>query len=238
MNELIIASEPKTITTLEIAEMMEMKHYQILEKLEGTKTVKGIIPTLGDHKIMVSDYFIKSTYLTEQNKEMPCYALTKDGFTFVVMGFTGREANEWKIKYIKAFNEMEAALRNKDSISNTKKHLLRYQSNKKKIPNGYFSMIEEAIHWVILPLELDGKDLIEKCLPDSSLGQGFCLFLKDKGFDTDKLPTYRHTLDSGRIVNAKLYPDKIHHLFKEYARTWVDGNGKKYFQDRTKRLGN
>jgi len=44
--------------------MMETKHYQILEKLEGTKTVKGIIPTMTNHKIMVSDYFTESNIMS------------------------------------------------------------------------------------------------------------------------------------------------------------------------------
>lgn len=126
----------------------------------------------------------------------------------------------------------------KDNIANTKKHLKRYEVNKKNIPNGYFSMIEEAIYHVILPLELDGKDLIDKCLPDGSLGKGFCSFLKSKGFDTTQLPTYKHHFEDGRVVNANLYPDEVLQFFKQYLRTWVDGNGKKYFQNRVKRLGN
>nr|DAU09554.1 MAG TPA: regulatory protein [Caudoviricetes sp.] len=63
----------QTITTLEICEMLEMKHWQILRKLDGTKKVNGIIKILGDNKIVVSDYFIPSTYMTEQRREMPCY---------------------------------------------------------------------------------------------------------------------------------------------------------------------
>ena len=40
----------------------------------------------------------------------PCYNLTKDGFVLLVMGFTGKKAMEFKIKYIEAFNAMERAL--------------------------------------------------------------------------------------------------------------------------------
>jgi len=36
--------------------------------------------------------------------------MTRDGFTFLAMGFTGRRAAEWKVRYIEAFNAMEAAL--------------------------------------------------------------------------------------------------------------------------------
>ena len=61
MNNLINKKEIQTITSLEVAEMLGIKHYQVLEKLEGTKNIKGIIPTLTHHNFMVSDYFIEVT---------------------------------------------------------------------------------------------------------------------------------------------------------------------------------
>ena len=39
------------------------------------------------------------------------YYITRDGFMFLVMGFTGKTAAKWKEAYIKAFNEMEAKIR-------------------------------------------------------------------------------------------------------------------------------
>ena len=42
--------------------------------------------------------------------------MTRDGFTFLVMGFTGKKAAEWKEKYIAAFNEMEKALSQPDTM--------------------------------------------------------------------------------------------------------------------------
>lgn len=53
-------------------------------------------------------YFIFSEYQHEQNKQMyPEYLLTRDGFSLLVMGFTGQKALQWKLKYIEAFNQME-----------------------------------------------------------------------------------------------------------------------------------
>lgn len=46
------------------------------------------------------------------------YYMNRDGFSLLVMGFTGKKAIEWKIKFINAFNEMEKALRHpKISVS-------------------------------------------------------------------------------------------------------------------------
>ena len=54
--------------------------------------------------------FEQSNYTSLQNKELPCYEITRDGFAFLCMGFTGVESAKWKEKYITAFNQMESAL--------------------------------------------------------------------------------------------------------------------------------
>ena len=54
--------------------------------------------------------FAASSYLNEQGKEQPCYRMTRDGFVFLAMGFTGKDAAQWKEAYIDAFNRMEAEL--------------------------------------------------------------------------------------------------------------------------------
>lgn len=51
--------------------------------------------------------FAQSTYLNEQGHRQPCYQLTRDGFTMLAMGFTGKKAARFKEFYIKRFNEME-----------------------------------------------------------------------------------------------------------------------------------
>lgn len=54
--------------------------------------------------------FAESSYRDEQGKEQPCYRLTRDGFVFLAMGFTGKDAAQWKEAYITAFNNMEREL--------------------------------------------------------------------------------------------------------------------------------
>lgn len=54
--------------------------------------------------------FAQSSYRNEQGKEQPCYRLTRDGFVFLAMGFTGKDAAQWKEAYITAFNKMEQEL--------------------------------------------------------------------------------------------------------------------------------
>ena len=59
-------------------------------------------------KMVETPMFFKTTYVHEQNGQTyPMYLMNRDGFSLLVMGFTGAKALEWKLKYIEAFNEME-----------------------------------------------------------------------------------------------------------------------------------
>lgn len=126
MNKLTIFAEEnksgtKTITTLEIAEMMEIPHYEILRKLEGTTNADGsvkqigIIPVLTDGKIPVSDYFLLSSYKDASGKENRCYNVTKLGCDFLANKFTGEKGILFTARYVKRFDEMENKLKPKTS---------------------------------------------------------------------------------------------------------------------------
>ena len=54
--------------------------------------------------------FAASEYTDSTGRKLPAYRLTRDGFVFLAMGFTGKDAAQWKEAYINAFNRMEAEL--------------------------------------------------------------------------------------------------------------------------------
>lgn len=117
MNELLNRpTEQKTITTLEVAEMMEMRHQKVLEKLEGTADgkTKGIIPILSEHDFVLADYFQESTYTDMQGKPRKCYNVTRLGCDFLANKFTGEKGILFTARYVKRFNEMEQQLIPKD----------------------------------------------------------------------------------------------------------------------------
>ena len=58
-----------------------------------------------------SALFVLSNYKASNGKTNPMYLMNRDGFSLLAMGFTGKEALEWKLKYIDAFNKMEAKLK-------------------------------------------------------------------------------------------------------------------------------
>lgn len=55
--------------------------------------------------------FGNSSFKNEQGKEFPMFTMTKDGFSFLVMGYTGKKAAQFKEAYIRAFNKMEEEIR-------------------------------------------------------------------------------------------------------------------------------
>lgn len=54
--------------------------------------------------------FFHETTFEYRGQKFPEYLMNRDGFSLLVMGFTGKAALEWKLKYIAAFNEMEKKL--------------------------------------------------------------------------------------------------------------------------------
>lgn len=96
-----------TITTLEVAEMMEVPHSDLLKKLEGRKDRKGYIQILNEGQMSVVDYFLKSTYLDAKGEERPCYEVTRMGCDFLANKSTGEKGVLFTARYVKRFNEME-----------------------------------------------------------------------------------------------------------------------------------
>jgi Rha family phage regulatory protein len=112
MNDIISIENKEgtlVVSSREIAEHFEKEHDKVRRDI---KNLRESQPTkLG------SDFFIESTYLSDRGRNYPEYLLTRDGFSLLVMGFTGKKALEWKLKYIDAFNKMESALKNQNSLA-------------------------------------------------------------------------------------------------------------------------
>lgn len=89
-------------TTLDIAQHFSKRH----------DTVLRAVKNLDCSKEFTDRNFAASEYADSTGRKLPMFQITRDGFVFLCMGFTGAEAAKWKEAYINAFNEMEAALRN------------------------------------------------------------------------------------------------------------------------------
>lgn len=108
MEELINIKNDEAVTTsLQVATSFHKRHTHVLEK------IGQIIANDSTEKSV--QCFKLSSYIDESGKRNPMYYINRDGFAFLVMGFTGKKANEWKWRYIEAFNSMESILTEKKS---------------------------------------------------------------------------------------------------------------------------
>ena len=98
-NSLVMLLDDKAMTTsLKVAEMFGKAHRHILRDIE--RLIERGVPN-----------FEQTSYVHLQNgQEYRMFLMDRDGFSLLVMGFTGNKALAWKLKYIEAFNRMEAEL--------------------------------------------------------------------------------------------------------------------------------
>lgn len=103
MNNLVIMKDQQAVTTsLQVAENFDKNHQHVLRDLDALK--EGVQNW--------TDLFYEDTYTHPQNKqEYRMIYMNRDGFALLAMGFTGKKALEFKLKYIQAFNEMETQLK-------------------------------------------------------------------------------------------------------------------------------
>lgn len=103
MEQLVKLDESNHVITTSkmVADSFGKEHRQILDKVRKLLESQ---PEFGGAN------FCASFYASSQNKALPSFEMTRDGFTMIAMSLTGAKADAWKIKYINAFNRMEAQL--------------------------------------------------------------------------------------------------------------------------------
>lgn len=95
--------ERVAVTSLDVAETFGKEHKHVLRDIRE----------LACSEEFRQSNFGPSEYVNEQNKKQPMFVMTRDGFTLLVMGYTGDLAMKFKEAYIKQFNAMESTLQGK-----------------------------------------------------------------------------------------------------------------------------
>ena len=97
-----------TVSSMMVAEHFGKDHKDVLRKIRQT------ISELPKNTNYFNERnFAPVEYIDNKGEMRPAYNLTRDGFVLLVMGFTGKKAMAWKVKYINAFNAMEKAQKDK-----------------------------------------------------------------------------------------------------------------------------
>lgn len=109
MKELVYLSkkDEAVCSSLQVAEKFGKRHADVI------RAINNLLEN--DSTQNCVRCFTKSSYTDAKGEKRPMYVMNRDGFTFLVMGFTGNKANEWKWQYIKAFNKMEEFIKEKKS---------------------------------------------------------------------------------------------------------------------------
>lgn len=108
--EITIENEQPITTSRNVAENFEKEHKNVLRDIEKL---------LDEDRLSFEQMFSKGTEPDAYGREQKIYYMNRDGFTFLAMGFTGKEARKFKLAYIDQFNKMEESLNELYHVSET-----------------------------------------------------------------------------------------------------------------------
>lgn len=112
MNDIILSAQngEPVASSRQIAESFEKNHRDVLRAIDSLKEdVRNF-----------AQMFFETDTPDSYGRPQRTYLMTRDGFTLLAMGFTGKAALEWKLKYIAAFNAMEKELATKQLLPASK----------------------------------------------------------------------------------------------------------------------
>lgn len=187
MREIVLSmqSGEPVASSRQIAENFEKRHDHVMRDINA---IKKDVPNFGE-------MFYETTAPDSYGREQRAYLMNRDGFTLLAMGFTGKAALEWKLKYIAAFNEMEKKLDEQPRL--TRSQLL-------------------ATALIAAHEELEEKDKrIAELTPDAEFARAVCIadncrtatsIAKDYGLTAEKL-------------NKLLYSQRVQ--YKDSDGQWV-----------------
>ena len=135
MNEIVVVNcdgikvtyenDQMLVSSLEVSRNFQKEHKNVLQTINNLTAENSAAKNL----------FYESTY-ENRGKQYPMYLMNRDGFTLLAMGFTGKDALEWKLKYIQAFNEMEAKLNDPEFLVKRSMEYLEKRCNALLLENN------------------------------------------------------------------------------------------------------
>ncbi len=119
MNELVVMRNQQAVTTsLVVAQAFDKNHKEVMRAINNKISS-------AQNCAQYKNMFMESFYQDSSGKQNKMYYMNRDGFTFIAMGFTGRKADEFKLKYIQAFNAMEEQIRNQQRLPQSPTEMLK-----------------------------------------------------------------------------------------------------------------
>lgn len=101
-----IIDDKSMVDSREVANNFDKRHDNVLRDIENIK--KDVLN--------FEEMFLETKLPDSYGRSQRAYYMNRDGFSLLAMGFTGKAALEWKVKYINAFNAMEQAWNSPEQI--------------------------------------------------------------------------------------------------------------------------
>ncbi|HWK06130.1 MAG TPA: Rha family transcriptional regulator [Puia sp.] len=162
--------------------------------------------------------FTLSSYKTAQNKTAPMYIIGRDGFTMLVMSFTGAKAAAFREEFIDEFNRMEEVLRQGVTPSLIPTYQNRILSEPtKNCPETHWSIFDQA-HPIMLFVEKHIGSVNEYDLVDGSIGSHWAKYRKDKKWAGEASTFMYVHKDVRGARECKCYPYSELQHFKKWLK--------------------
>ncbi len=154
-----------TTTSMKVAEAFDKEHKNVLRDIETLECSEEF-----------SRLNFELSKRTVRGKDYPFYFITRDGFSFLAMGYTGARAAQFKEEFIKAFNRMEHALFKATTPSLVPTYSKRILSlAAKNCPSNRWCIFDQA-NEIMLLIEKEVGSVSEYDLVDGSIGQYWSKF--------------------------------------------------------------
>lgn len=183
----------KAVTTSrKIAEVFEKQHKDVLRAIRELEMPEDF----GQRNFAPSEY--EATNNLGKTVKYPEYLITKDGFSLLVMGFTGKKAMEFKIAFINAFNTMEECL--KQIAEDCQAQMSTPTDSKHSLRNSTFAMLDKINRKIIAGEEVD-RDVLQYAW---NVGRLFGKELRRAAL-SDAFTEFVQSIAPGRYCRSDIY---------------------------------
>lgn len=216
MDELVFKGQNDQILTnsLLVAEKFGKEHQHVLRDVRSL--IDGV-SNLGD-----TPMFVETTYINEQNgQEYPMFVMNRDGFTLLVMGYTGKKALRFKLDYIAAFNAMEKQLKEQQGQKPlTSAQMFALQANINLEYENRISKVEQRLNAIEQEREENGQRLLDAPISNAALPK---LSLRDQIRQLVNRYSSANNLKQADVWH-KIY-DQLYYLYHISIRAYKRNKG-------------
>ena len=210
MNELVrlttqdVGKGVASANSLEVAEHFKKAHKNVLQ------SIRNLIA----ENQAVRKMFTESIHITERGKEIIYFSMNRDGFSLLAMGFTGKKALEWKLKYIEAFNFMEKELKARSqtrhigvavrkNLTDTIKNCVTDEGNFK---NWAYSTYSKLIYKKVLGKDVKKAKLERNVKEKENIRDYLTIEELEKVQELEsKIATFIEFTDTGNMTDKEVY---------------------------------